>query len=123
LKNPLKEKLNRGEAVIGTFIEIGHPDVTEWLSRLGFDWLLLDNEHAPTGYETLQRMMQSMNGSGCVPIVRPQWNDPVVMKRVLDIGGSGECGEVLQIPAPGYTGVWPETRRHVRPGLLQDGQR
>lgn len=89
MKNPLKEKLKRGEAVIGTFIEIGHPDVTEWLSRLGFDWLLLDNEHAPTGYETLQRMMQSMNGSGCVPIVRPQWNDPVVMKRVLDIGAYG----------------------------------
>nr|MBC8476793.1 2-dehydro-3-deoxyglucarate aldolase [Dehalococcoidia bacterium] len=89
MKNPLKEKLKRGEAVIGTFIEIGHPDVTEWLSRVGFDWLLLDNEHAPTGYETLQRMMQAMNGSGCVPIVRPQWNDPVVMKRVLDIGAYG----------------------------------
>ena len=89
MKNPLKEKLKRGEAVIGTFIEIGHPDVTEWLSRVGFDWLLLDNEHAPTGYETLQRMMQSMNGSGCVPIVRPQWNDLVVMKRVLDIGAYG----------------------------------
>jgi len=89
LKNPLKEKLKKGEAVIGTFVEIGHPDVTEWLSRVGFDWLLLDNEHAPTGYETLQRMMQSMNGSGCVPIVRPQWNDPVVMKRVLDIGAYG----------------------------------
>ncbi len=89
MKNPLKEKLKRGEAVIGTFVEIGHPDVTEWLSRVGFDWLLLDNEHAPAGYETLQRMMQAMNGSGCVPIVRPQWNDPVVIKRVLDIGAYG----------------------------------
>jgi len=89
LKNPLKEKLNRGEAVIGTFISIGHPDVAEWLSRLGFDWLLLDNEHSPTGLETLQTMMQGMNGSPCVPLVRPQWNDPVIIKRVLDAGAYG----------------------------------
>ncbi|MGB2813522.1 MAG: aldolase/citrate lyase family protein [Dehalococcoidales bacterium] len=89
MKNPLKEKLKKGEAVIGTFIMIGHSDVTEWLSRVGFDWLLLDTEHTTTGYETLQRMMQAMNGSDCVPIVRPQWNDPVVIKRVLDIGAYG----------------------------------
>ncbi len=89
MKNPLKEKLNRGEAVIGTFVSIGHPDVAEWLSRLGFDWLLLDNEHSPTGLETLQTMMQGMNGSPCVPLVRPQWNDPVIIKRVLDAGAYG----------------------------------
>ncbi len=89
MKNPLKEKLNRGEAVIGTFVSIGHPDVAEWLSRLGFDWLLLDNEHSPTGLETLQTMMQGMNGSPCVPLVRPQWNDPVIIKRVLDVGAYG----------------------------------
>jgi len=89
LKNPLKEKLDQGKPVIGTFVGIGHPDVTEWLSRLEFDWLLLDAEHAPLGFETLQRMMQAMNGTNCVPLVRPQWNDPVVIKRVLDIGAYG----------------------------------
>ena len=89
MKNSLKEKLKKGEAVVGTFIEIGHPDVTEWLSRLGFDWLLLDAEHAPAGFETLQLMMQAMNGTSCIPIVRPQWNDPVVIKRVLDLGAYG----------------------------------
>ncbi len=89
MKNPLKEKLKKGEAVIGTFVMMGHPDVAEWLSRVGFDWLLLDTEHCPTGYESLQRMMQAMNGSGTVPIVRPQWNDPVAIKRVLDIGAYG----------------------------------
>ncbi|MEE8420189.1 MAG: aldolase/citrate lyase family protein [Dehalococcoidales bacterium] len=89
MKNPLKEKLNRGEAVIGTFVGIGHPDVAEWLSRLGFDWLLLDGEHSPISLETLQVMMQGMNGSTCVPLVRPQWNDPVIIKRVLDVGAYG----------------------------------
>ena len=89
MKNPLKEKLKRGETVIGTFVMMGHPDVTERLSRVGFDWLLLDSEHTPNSFEALQRMMQAMNGSDCVPMVRPQWNDPVVMKRVLDIGAYG----------------------------------
>jgi len=89
MKNPLKEKLQRDEAVIGTFVQIGHPDVTEWLSHLGFDWLLLDTEHSPTHLESLQRMMQAMTGTNCVPIVRPQWNDPVVIKRILDIGAYG----------------------------------
>jgi len=89
MKNSLKEKLKKGQPVIGTFIGLGHPDVTEWLSRQGFDFLLLDAEHGPLGFETLQRMMQSMNGTECVPIVRPQWNDPVIIKRVLDLGAYG----------------------------------
>lgn len=89
MKNRLKEKLENNQPVIGTFVALGHPDVTEMLAGLGFDWLLLDAEHGPLGYETLQRLMQAMNGSGCTPIVRPQWNDMVTIKRVLDIGAHG----------------------------------
>lgn len=89
MKNTLKEKLKKGEGVIGTFVGLSHPDVTEELSRLGFDWLLLDAEHGPLGFESLQLMMQVMNGTDCTPIVRPQWNDPVQIKRILDIGAYG----------------------------------
>ncbi|MFC1860106.1 HpcH/HpaI aldolase/citrate lyase family protein [Chloroflexota bacterium] len=89
MKNLLKEKLQKGQPVIGTFVGLGHPDVTERLSRLGFDWLLIDGEHAPLSLETMQMMIQAMNGSNCTPIVRPQWNDMVVIKRILDIGAHG----------------------------------
>lgn len=89
MKNPLKEKLHKGENVIGTFIEMGHPDVTEILSHMGFDWLLIDGEHSPMGFESMERMLQSMSGSDCTPIIRPQWNDPVIIKRILDIGAYG----------------------------------
>ncbi len=89
MKNLLKEKLQKGEVVIGTFVSLGHPDVTERLSRLGFDWLVIDGEHSPMGLETMQQMLQAMNGSNCTPIVRPQWNDMVIIKRVLDIGAHG----------------------------------
>ena len=89
MKNLLKEKLQKGQVVIGTGVGFGHPDVTERLSRLGFDWLVIDGEHAPMGLETMQQMMQAMNGSNCTPLVRPQWNDMVIIKRVLDIGAHG----------------------------------
>jgi len=89
LKNLLKEKLKKGEVVTGVFVGLGHPDVTEMLSRVGFEWILIDGEHGPLGLETMQKMMQSMNGSNCTPMVRPQWNDMVIIKRVLDIGAYG----------------------------------
>jgi 2-keto-3-deoxy-L-rhamnonate aldolase RhmA len=89
VKNLLKEKLKRGDEVIGTFVTLPHPDVTEVLSRMGFDWLLIDSEHAATGLETMTTMLQAMNGSNCTPIVRPQWNDMVMIKRILDIGAHG----------------------------------
>ncbi len=89
MKNQLKEKLSRGEDVIGTFVTLPHPDITEMLSRAGFDWLLIDGEHAVTGLETMTTMLQAMNGTNCTPIVRPQWNDMVMIKRILDLGAHG----------------------------------
>ena len=89
MKNILKAKLQRGDDVIGTFVTLPHPDVTEVLSRMGFDWLLIDGEHAVTGLETMTVMLQAMNGSNCTPIIRPQWNDIVIIKRILDLGAHG----------------------------------
>ena len=89
MRNPVKEKIQNGEVALGTFVGIGHPDITERLSMVGFDWLLLDSEHGPLSYETMQVMMQSMRVDNCSPIIRVQWNDPVAIKRALDIGAHG----------------------------------
>ena len=89
MKNILKEKLKAGKTVIGTFVQIGHPDITEMLSHAGFDWLLLDGEHGPFGIETMLTMLQAMSGTQTVPIIRVPWNDPVYIKRTLDIGAYG----------------------------------
>lgn len=89
MKNLLKTKLREGKVVVGTIVTLSHPDVAEILSQVGYDWLFLDTEHVSTTLETLQRMMQSMNGKDCTPIVRPQSNDPVNIKRILDIGTHG----------------------------------
>jgi len=89
MRNRLKERLQGGELLIGTLVGLGHTDVAEILSRLGFDWLFLDAEHSPLSFETMQQMMQAMSITDCVPVVRPQWNDPVQIKRILDIGAYG----------------------------------
>ena len=57
MKNLLKEKLDNGEAVTGTFVGLGHPDVTEVLSRMGFDWLLIDGERADAVSLAVKRLL------------------------------------------------------------------
>ncbi len=90
MKNPVKAKLRGGRVSVGTWVGIGHPDVTERLADLGFDWLTFDIEHSPMSLETVQTMMQSMSFTeNCVPLVRLRWNDQVLIKRVLDIGAYG----------------------------------
>jgi 2-keto-3-deoxy-L-rhamnonate aldolase RhmA len=89
MRNPLKEKLRRGEVAVGTWVGLGHPDVTERLSTAGFDWLLLDGEHGPLSLETMQVLMQAMRGDTCMPVIRVEWNDPVIIKRALDLGAAG----------------------------------
>lgn len=89
MKNALKEKLKKGNVAVGTLIQIGHPDITEILSQLDFDYLLIDAEHGPFGIKTMQVMLQAMSGTAAVPIIRAPSNDPVFIKRALDIGACG----------------------------------
>ena len=89
MKNHLKEILKQGRFAIGTTITIGHPDVAEVIGRLGYDWILIDTEHAPLEPATVQNLLQAMSASQSVPIVRVPWNDMVLIKRILDVGAYG----------------------------------
>ena len=89
MTNPVKEKLKAGKASVGTWICMGNPDVSEQLSMLGFDWLTFDLEHGSMTIPEVQRMMQAMSSSDCVPLARLPVNEPVYFKWVLDAGASG----------------------------------
>ncbi|MEO8410221.1 MAG: 2-dehydro-3-deoxyglucarate aldolase, partial [Propionivibrio sp.] len=52
----------------------------------GFDWLLLDGEHAPNDVLTFIPQLMALKDSVSAPVVRPPWNDTVVIKRLLDAG-------------------------------------
>ena len=91
MQNKAKEALRAGKPIIGAAVGISSPGVTEWLSHMGFDWLLLDMEHGSLDHNAVQQMIQSMSMSGttCAPIVRPTTNDTASIKRILDMRAYG----------------------------------
>lgn len=89
MKNPVKIKLKNGQKTIGGFLQTLSPVAAEIMSQSGFDWLIVDLEHSPGGFENLQAQLQAMSGSGVVPFARAPWNDMVAIKRILDTGVMG----------------------------------
>lgn len=84
--NPLRSKLLAGKPLIGCWAALGSPITTEVLGLAGFDWLLLDCEHAPNDVMTTVPQLMALKDSVSMPIVRPPYNEQVVLKRLLDIG-------------------------------------
>lgn len=89
MSNPLKDRLRAGRRTIGAFLQTMSPVAAEILGQSGFDWLIVDLEHAPGDFANLQAQLQAMNGSGAVPFARAPWNDAVAIKRILDTGVMG----------------------------------
>ena len=88
--NRIKKMLAEGKPVSGSWVSLCSPIATEIMGLAGFDWLLIDMEHGAGDYQTLLGQLQAIACAGdSVPIVRVQWNDPVVIKRVLDLGAYG----------------------------------
>jgi len=80
-----REKLERGEVCFGTAITFTDPAITESLcGDLDFVWI--DTEHNALSLETVQAHLMAVKGSSTFPLVRVGWNDPVLIKPVLDIG-------------------------------------
>ena len=88
-QNPVKRKLKNGQKTIGAFSQMISPVSAEIMSHSGFDWIIVDLEHAPGDFANLQHQLQAMNGSGVVPFARASWNDMVAIKRTLDTGVMG----------------------------------
>jgi 2-dehydro-3-deoxyglucarate aldolase len=84
--NRLRRQLQAGERLIGCWLSLGSPITTEVVGVAGFDWLLLDAEHAPNDVLSLIPQLMALKGSVSAPVVRPPWNDTVVIKRLLDAG-------------------------------------
>lgn len=85
-RNDFKRKIAAGERQIGFWSQLASNISTEIISRSGFDWIVLDMEHGPNELQGLISQMQAMQGGTAEPVIRPAWNDPVVIKRLLDAG-------------------------------------
>ena len=87
--NHVKRALREGRPTAGAWLHLCSGISAEIMSRAGFDWLLVDMEHGHGDFQTLLAQLQAIEGSETIPVVRVQWNDPAVIKRVLDIGAYG----------------------------------
>lgn len=84
--NHFKRALAEGRQQIGLWSSLCSSIVAEVIAGCGFDWIVLDSEHAPNDISTLVPQLQAFNGSPTTPVVRAAWNDMVLFKRILDIG-------------------------------------
>jgi len=121
--NRFKRALKDGKPQIGMWSSLSSHIVAEILAHAGFDWVLLDTEHSPNELPMVQSQLHAMTGGTATPVVRPAWNDMVLVKRYLDIGAQtlllpyvqtvGEASNAVRYtryPPQGVRGVAGSTR-------------
>lgn len=72
---------------IGVWTGLKSTLVAEMISCVsGFDWFVIDMEHGPNEIGDVLLQLQVSQHGGAEPVVRIPWNEPVIVKRVLDLG-------------------------------------
>jgi 4-hydroxy-2-oxoheptanedioate aldolase len=85
-RNRFKHAIAAGDLQIGLWCSLCSNIAVDVVRDSGFDWLLIDTEHSPNEIPDVLSQLQACEGGAATPIVRPAWNDIVIIKRCLDIG-------------------------------------
>ena len=89
MKNHLKQILNEGKVAIGVQLRFGSPAIAEMFALAGFDFVVLDCEHAPQTPIGIQGQLQAVGDNRTTGLVRLPGNDPESMRVYLDMGAMG----------------------------------
>ena len=85
-----KKQLHDGQPKLGLFVNSHSPTVAEQLAHSGYDWLLIDTQHGPMGYEKLSAMLCAVSSGGAKSMVRVAgYNDRAGIQQALDLGADG----------------------------------
>jgi 4-hydroxy-2-oxoheptanedioate aldolase len=84
--NRFKQRLQSGEAQIGLWLGLADPYCSELAANAGFDWLLIDGEHAPNDLRGLLGQLQAVAPYPSQPVIRPVIGETALIKQLLDIG-------------------------------------
>jgi 2-dehydro-3-deoxyglucarate aldolase len=84
--NPFKERLLKGEVLLGGWASMGSMVATEILGHSGFDWVLVDGEHGANDYRTSVEQLLALKSTPAAAFIRPDNNDVIKIKRYLDFG-------------------------------------
>ncbi|MCI8852982.1 MAG: aldolase [Lachnospiraceae bacterium] len=85
----LKQKLRDRERICGMHVCLTEPSISEMCGGLGYDFLWIDTEHTAIDYQTLLYHLMGAKAGGTETLVRIPWNDPIMAKRVLEMGPDG----------------------------------
>ncbi|WP_058912801.1 2-keto-3-deoxy-L-rhamnonate aldolase [Entomohabitans teleogrylli] len=133
LSNPFKAGLRRGETQFGLWLSSTTSYMAEIAATSGYDWLLIDGEHAPNTIQDLYHQLQAIAPYRSQPVVRPVEGSRSLIKQVLDIGArtllvpmvdtAQQAREVVaatRYPPQGVRGVGASVARAARWGRVAD---
>lgn len=86
--NAFRKGLTARPGMIGVWSMSASPLVAEAIGCAGYDFVVLDMEHAPNDVPAMLSLLQAVAGTPTAPLVRLPWNDTVVVKQILDIGAN-----------------------------------
>jgi 4-hydroxy-2-oxoheptanedioate aldolase len=84
--NQLKRNLRAGKVQTGCWLSLASIASAEICASAGFDWVLIDMEHAPNELPMVHHQLHATAAYPCGTVVRAPWNDTVLIKRLLDVG-------------------------------------
>lgn len=85
-RNAFKAGLGKGEPQYGIWAGLATGYGSEITASFGYDWMLIDGEHAPNTVPSILSQLQAVAPYSTAPIVRAVGHDPVLIKQLLDIG-------------------------------------
>jgi len=84
--NHFKRAIASGKTPLGCWLASGATSTAEALGCAGFDFLVVDTEHTPIDPPQMADILRAIAGTPAQAVVRPPWNDMVMVKRALDAG-------------------------------------
>ncbi len=114
-QNTFKAALRAGKPQIGLWVGLADANAAEALAGTGFDWLLLDGEHAPNDPQSVLAQLRAVAPYPVHAIVRPVQGDVALVKQYLDIGA-----QTLLIPmidTPEHAALMVRAMRYAPAGI------
>ena len=84
--NTFKQAMKNQQAQIGLWVSMANSFSTEICAGAGFDWLLIDSEHAPNDLPSVMAQLQTIAGYDSQPVCRIPVGDTALIKQYLDLG-------------------------------------
>ncbi len=131
--NTFKRDLAAGKTLFGCWLSLADAGAAEMIGTTGFDWVLIDSEHAPNDIRSIRAQLSALNGSDSQVLVRVPVGETWLIKKVLDVGAqtimvpmveSGDQARELvracTYPPTGIRGVGAAAARASRFGSISD---